>query len=502
MIHRHIVLKVLLVAFVLALATGCGSTHGTSTAIRIPTNPTSPPAEPGPPAATFVPELAQAIVANGTAVPVPSQFLGLAHEWAAPQIGIGAQLLMGDQASGVNTIYRQLLANLTSYGSGPLVIRIGGDSTDTFSTAQSIEAFKELNAYNGALFYLGVNLKTATLSEAKAMASTYYQSMPPGSLLGLEIGNEPDLYGVPEAQFIANFTSWAAGIRSVTSSKLPILGPSCSAWACNNGVWTDDVMSTAIAGNVATFSQHQYIEGQSPVPDALLQSSAYPNASTAEALIAQTHQAGLPFRLGEWNSDWAAYTTVSSQFQSALWAIKSLYLYASWGADGVNIFGNLDGNNGYNMIQFDVAQGSPNVYTLDQVFPLYYGALAFQMGTGHQAQVYPVNVTAGTSSAVSAFDTIDSTGTERMTLINFDETNHGEVTIDPQGTYRTAQVCYLSAPSYQSSTGVTLCGQTFDGSTDGTIHGSPEYTTLEPNSGGGFSIPLQTTEAAIVTFTK
>jgi len=452
---------------------------------------------------TALPILAEAEATDADGLPVSPRFLGLAHEWASPEIGYSAQLLMGDQASGVDPIYRQLVANFAAWGSGPMVIRIGGNSTDTFTSPQSTQAFKELNEYNGALFYLGINLKNATLQQAQTIASTYYVAMPQSALLGLEIGNEPDGYGLTEAQFVANFNQWAVGIRAVTSPQLPIMGPSCSTWACSWGPmqWNEAILSTAVANNITAFSQHQYIEGQSPAADALLLPAAYPVPSTTQPLIAQAHQLGMPFRVAEWNSDWMPNTAISGQFQSALWGLKSLYTYASLGADGVNIFGNWDVNNGFNIAQISIADGTPNLYSLVQVMPLYYGALAFQMGTGHAAQVFPVTVTSGTSTAVSAFDTTDSTGTERMTLISLDESQSGAVTVHPQGTYTKAQVCYLSAPAYTSTTKVTLCGQTFDGSTNGVIQGAATYTTLDQVD-GAFAVPLESTQAAIITFVR
>ena len=38
--------------------------------------------------------------------------------------------MMGYSKTGTNLIYRQLLKNLTSFGSDPIDLRIGGNSTD------------------------------------------------------------------------------------------------------------------------------------------------------------------------------------------------------------------------------------------------------------------------------------------------------------------------------------------------------------------------------------
>lgn len=49
---------------------------------------------------------------------IPSSFLGISHEWTNVE-----ELNQGGS-------YLQLLKDLTAYGSGPLVVRIGGGSTD------------------------------------------------------------------------------------------------------------------------------------------------------------------------------------------------------------------------------------------------------------------------------------------------------------------------------------------------------------------------------------
>ena len=74
--------------------------------------------------------------------------------------GVTRSFLSAIQGSGVNFYYRNLLNNLTAYGSGPLVIRIGGNSTDTSTepTATTVKPFAELAAATGVHFYLGVNL--------------------------------------------------------------------------------------------------------------------------------------------------------------------------------------------------------------------------------------------------------------------------------------------------------------------------------------------------------
>jgi hypothetical protein len=129
-------------------------------------------------------------VAIGTApgIAIPATFMGWSHEWGT------AQYIMGDSTTGVDHIYRQLLQNLMAYGSGPILLRIGGDSSDKTPepTSTTAQPFAELAKALGVKFYLGVNLGSDNVELAVAQAKAYVSQMPPGSLDAVEIGNEPD----------------------------------------------------------------------------------------------------------------------------------------------------------------------------------------------------------------------------------------------------------------------------------------------------------------------
>jgi hypothetical protein len=76
---------------------------------------------------------------------IPSSFLGISHEWTNVE-----ELNQGGS-------YLQLLKNLTVYGSGPLIVRIGGGSTDmsTGIPPQSTwVALKELHESTGGHYYV------------------------------------------------------------------------------------------------------------------------------------------------------------------------------------------------------------------------------------------------------------------------------------------------------------------------------------------------------------
>jgi hypothetical protein len=118
---------------------------------------------------------------------------------------------------------------------------------------------------------------------------------------------------------------------------------------------------------------------------------------------------------------------------------------------------------------------------------------------GNGAQLLPVATM--TDSNVSIWATVDSTSTAHVVVINKDEAATGNVQINLPG-YTTGTVRYLSAPSYASTNGVTLGGQTFDGTPDGTIQGSLVTTTISGQD-GVFTLPaMPITTAAIIDFTN
>jgi hypothetical protein len=188
---------------------------------------------------------------------------------------------------------------------------------------------------------------------------------------------------------------------------------------------------------------------------------------------------------------------ISNAFESALWAIDTMFGYANAGVDGVNWH---TGNGGaYGAFAFDIrSSDANNTYTLTSVRPLYYGLMFFQAATANGAHLLPV--TLGTQANLTAWATIDASGTPRLALINKDENSTGTVDIILGG-YSHAQVYRLTASSYLSTSGVTFAGQTFDGSTDGVIQGTQTIESVDL-ANGLFQIHMPITSAALVVFTK
>lgn len=441
-------------------------------------------------------------VGNTPGLSIPSNFLGLAHEWGM------AQTFMGDSTVGVDLIYRQLLQNLTAYGAGPMLVRIGGNSTDTSGqpTSTTVQPFAELADALGTRFSLGVNLGSDDVNLAVDQATAYVNQMPAGSLESIEIGNEPEAYSYngyrPSSytfqNYLSDFNTWKTNITPLLPTGTALTGPS---WGATNQLSNIAPFLSVEASSLAVVSQHYYVglAGPENAPDMLLTPSAATTGPNAvAAAVATTHQYSLPFRMGEINSIGPrGQPGITDAFESALWAVDMMFGFANVGVDGVNWHIGTDApSDAFSLYQ--LSQGEKTTYVLTAVHPLYYGLLFFEEATGKGSRVLPAIV--NTQANLTAWATVDATSTPRLVILNKDEYSTGNVNVTISG-YTHAKVYRLTAPTYQSTSGVTFAGQTFDGSTDGTIHGTQTAETFDAVD-GMFEIPMPITSGALVVFTR
>jgi hypothetical protein len=467
--------------------TAANGTGSVSKSVTVTVQASTPPTGTPPPAGSLG---AATVNTSQPGLQIPASFMGLSHEW-------GAQTDLMGEGGKTNQIYRQLLRNLTAYGAGPVVIRMGGNSADTSGqpTSTTIPAIAQVAADTGAKFILDVNLGSDNVQLAVNQAQNYTAGMPHGSLDAIEIGNEPDLYSrnglrsssYTYSNYFSDFGKWRGQIQPVLPTGVKLMGPS---WCLSQSLPN---LSTFLSqeSDVSIISQHYYGgTGTGNAPDYLLQNAPAANgAQWMASSVATAHKAGMVFRIGEMNSiAGGGQPGVSDIFASALWATDTMFEFASVGVDGVNFHGV---SSTYSLFTFDPTKK----YTLQSVRPVYYGALLFQQATANGARLLPVSVS--TKANLKVWATLDSKGVVRVTLINKDKTAEGNVTISVPG-FAEATLTRLTAASYTATKGVTLGGQTFDGSVDGTIQGNPSEETVAP-AGGVYSVTLAPTSAALLT---
>jgi hypothetical protein len=429
-------------------------------------------------------------------------FMGIAHEWG------DGQAIMGSSATGVNQIYRNLLNNLTAYGSGPMIVRIGGNSTDTSQepNPSTIQPFVELANAVGAQCFLGINLGAGDQKLAVDQAQAFTRQMPPGSLLAFEIGNEPDSYADKNLRsasfrfqdYLSQFDLW----RRLILPKLPpgtrVLGPS---WAYPASLTNIDSFLASEHSYLFAVSQHFYVsdacQGHSNPVDILLRPSSTSGAAARmQAGVAAAHGYGLPFRIDELNSiACGGQAGISDVFGSALWAIDLMFEYANIGVDGVN----WQSPNGapYSVFDFGIdMKKQPRTYWLKSARPLYYAMLFFQEASSRHAKLLPVSLS--TQSNIKAWATIDDSGTIRLTVINKDPSKSGTVKVTLPG-FHTASIQRLTAPSIGARDGLSFAGQTLDSSPDGTMRGKKRAESVS-GTDGAFDISSPGGSAFLVEF--
>jgi hypothetical protein len=180
---------------------------------------------------------------------------------------------------------------------------------------------------------------------------------------------------------------------------------------------------------------------------------------------------------------------VPRAFASALWVVDTLFNLASVGVDGVNIH-SLPGS-AYEFASFSQFPGGWQAF----VHPEYYGLMMFAQAFPPGAQLLPVTAPSG---PVKIWATQAPDGTTRVVLINKDATAAHSVQLQLPGAESGASLEWLQAPSVDSTSGVTLGGQTFgDETTTGTL-GAATTTPVTP-AGGVYTVPLPAGSAALLT---
>lgn len=447
--------------------------------------------------------IASTLVLSTPTVKIATNFLGFSHEWT------NLQKIMGSSDSGgTNTIYQTLVRTLTTNMDGPLVLRIGGGSTDTsgVATPATVAPLVDVAQQVNVKFILGVNLGSDNLNLAKQQAATFTSQVASNTLMALEIGNEPDGYATngyrsstySYSAYLPQFDQWSNGVSAASTSPVPMIaGP-----VFGTDFWIPsarlDLADSVFKAGLVT--QHLYpgcYNPADPLPNNFL---LQPTTSTlrlyyVQPYAATAHQAHSIFRLAEMNSVCdGGQPGLSDSFSSALWGIDTMFEDVNAGIDGVNWNTASDGGP-YDLFQFNFwNDNGKNLYGLDTVRPLYYGLLFFSQAAGKNAELLPASTV--TNANVKVWATADSIGKGHLVIINKDQTIGGNVQLTLPG-YSSGSVVRLAASNYLATSGVTIGGQTYDNSPDGTLQGSPVSETIYPAS-GVWTVSVNPTSAVLV----
>ncbi len=309
------------------------------------------------------------LAAGVAPVPIPRSYLGLSTEyWALP--------LYAHQL----TLFERVLRLAHVPANGPMILRVGGDSADhsfwdpdvhrlppwAFSLSpQWTQLTSHIVRTGGLRLIIDLNLITDTPARAAAWAKAARAYLPRASIVGFEIGNEPDLYShsywgrmtagrlvasasLPAAitarDYVRDFRAYSAALASV-APRVRLIGPALS-HPVSQRRWITQLLAARPRG-LGMISVHRYPysaclppwSSRSPTVQRLLSD----HASTGQArqlapVLTAARGAGLPVRLTELNSvTCGGRPGVSDTFATALWAPATLLALLQAGADGVNV---------------------------------------------------------------------------------------------------------------------------------------------------------------------
>ncbi|MBV9802892.1 MAG: hypothetical protein JO130_06865, partial [Solirubrobacterales bacterium] len=449
--------------------------------------------------------------------PVPSSFFGISTEyWALP-------LFERNTAA-----FERVLSLLHVAGDGPLILRIGGDSADQSFYSQRWRpmpgwAFELTPAYLARLkalvlrdrvkLIVDLNLVTDTPLTAALWARAAETALPHGSIIGFEIGNEPDLYSrrhwvatiarsplatgllpleLTPTTYVQDFAAYAR-VLGEGSPDIPLVGP-----AVAHPRISLPFISTLIG---AQRSELGMVTGHLYPYSACIKKPKSPSYPTVARIlsrqatsafdtdiagaVATARSAGLPFRLTEFNSvTCGGKAGVSDTFATALWAPDALFTAMRTGASGANLHVRASAINA----AFTVTRGGlvPR--------PLLYGLLMFIRTLGPHAQLVRLHLSAARSLDLSAWG-VQVRGRVLHVLLIDKGSRTVRVDIRVPAT-ATATVQRLLAPSPYSRSGVTLNGQQLNYAGDWT--GTARDETLAPGSRGGYEVTVPRRSAALM----
>jgi hypothetical protein len=474
---------------------------------------------------------------------VPRSFLGLSTEYRTLPLFERHMALL-----------ERVVSLLHVGGNGPFVLRVGGDSADhsfwepqgrkvpdwVFAlTPKWLRQTGTLVRRSHVRLILDLNLVTGSPSLATRWARAAVTGLPRGSVIGFEIGNEPDIYShrfwlatvssaTPEARFLPSalsattytddFRSFAEALERV-APQVPLVGPAVANPAVNAN-WissliagagpeadttdqaaepdTTDEPSGIESGRrplgLRIVSAHRYMlsacakrgsVGYPTIARVLSERASADMAHSVKVVVLLAHRAGLPFRLTELNSvTCGGRPGVSDAFATALWAPDALFELLHTGVDGVNVH---------------VRSGAINAaFTLTRdgllARPLLYGLILFARTLGPNAQLVESDVHAENTLHLKVWAVRLRDGILHVLLI--DKSSHSAA-VDLQLPARgPATVERLLAPSVRSISDVTLGGQSLG--RDGDWLGTRVNQAIAP-SDRGYELTIPGASAALLS---
>jgi hypothetical protein len=463
-----------------------------------------------------VPAAVLTISPTAATTSVPASYFGLSTEYgeALPQYERNLP------------VFERVVSLLHVSGDGPLVLRIGGDWADHSLWAPKprkmpgwavpltpayLARLKSLVRRGHVRLIVDLNLLTDTPWTAATWAHAAETSLPRGSIIGFEVGNEPDIYdrsywlatiarspleAVPlpleltPDRYVDDFNDYAR-VLGEGAPDIPMIGPAVAHPRLSLN-WIQTLINDerpelgTVSGHLYPYSacQKPGSRGYPTISRLLSRQASAGLAKDVAPAVAVAHRAGLKFRLTEINSVTCGGTAgVSNTFATALWAPDALFTLMRGGVDAVNLHVRADAFN----TPFSLTRRGL------EPRPLLYGLILFTRTLGPDANLVRLHLDATRSLNLSAWAVRVRGG--QLHVLVIDKGDHN-VRVDLRlPATAPATVQRLLAPSARSTSGVTLAGQQL-GST-ATWTGTTRTDTITPTR-RGYVLTVPRLSAALV----
>ena len=497
---------------------GCGSAGASAAKTGSPSGARS--AGSSDPARAAAGGLSIAVSGAPYAQALPAGFVGLSIEEKA------LEQFAGTNPKALDLTFVHLLQDIAPQQSP--VLRIAGDSTDWswwpvphmarppgvkydlsptwMSVAHALAA--ELNAR----LILGINLEADRRALATAEAGAMLSRIGRTYIAGLELGNEPELYGsfgwyrsavthlpVPGRPPTYSVGNYIADFSRVSSSLRgsPLAGPSMGGpeWLRSLGAFVAAEHQLRLVTVHAYPLKHCRKATVVTSAQLLANSSSYGLAQRVAPWVGSARSHHLPLRVDEMNGISCGGTRgVSDTFTSALWLLDALFEMDRAGVAGVNVH---TVPNTINEVLGGAVQRAHGVWSIP-VHPEFYGMVMFAQAA--PAGAHLLRVSAQLPAGIKVWATRASNGAVHVVVINKRLSGAQTVALRVAGAGGTAAVEQLRAPSVHATGGVTLGGQTFGAATStGQLAGRPAGLTVAPVN-GTYSVLVPAASATLLSF--
>ncbi|KAF5339473.1 hypothetical protein D9758_015323 [Tetrapyrgos nigripes] len=528
-----------------ASQTNTASTANYTGAAAYDTTVLNPPGLPNPmPALQFGIQLTNRGMI-GMSIPQAGSFMGFSIEMSV------ANQVLGKNSKHIQVPFLNLMSNLVKR-SGGVHIRVGGntqefaemvpslpndriilkDTTNTNNPTQTppleytpdlLYMMRNISDFLNIRWYLGIpfndtNWRLQIAERGEEILGDY--------LLGLQAGNEPDLYvrhghrpqGWGPSDFLSEMQSLVSAIQNSANSGSPyaqkyqrlLIGPNV-----NTGDWTPEMVwdtgfVDALYDHLLYLTVEHYpadncaaqfhtgatvVDPQTEFPNYLTHQAGRNLISPYLNSSAYAQSKGKKFVLFETNTaSCGGFPGISDSFGAALWGIDyalqlaySNFSEALFHVGGQNVY--------YN--PFTPPPTNQSTFHQWTIGPIYYSALvmAEALGTTGSAQVIDLSANDG-NDYTPAYAIYENDVPVRVALINFMTDNSGTSaytasisigggdTGQPASTPSSVKVKYLSASSVSQKANFTWAGQTFGDhfTSDGRPMGEESIQTIQCDS--------------------